>query len=49
MKKQILALALALCLCSPFQQTAYAGQGNPLEQEKALTKKTADKIYIWME
>ncbi len=48
MKKQILALALALCLCSPFQQTAYAGQGNPLEQEKALTKKTADKSVTYI-
>ena len=48
MKKQILALALALCLCSPFQQTAYAGQGNPLEQERVLTKKAADKSVIYI-
>ncbi len=48
MKKQILALALALCLCSPFQQTAYAGQGNPLEQKRVLTKKTADKSVTYI-
>lgn len=48
MKKQILALTLALCLCSPFQQTAYAWQGNPLEQDKALTKKTADESVTYI-
>ena len=48
MKKQILAFSLALCLCSPFQQTAYAGQGNSLEQEKALMKKTADKSVTYI-
>lgn len=48
MKKQILALALTLCLCSPSQQAAYAWQGNSLAQEKVLTKKQQTNwLHMW--
>ena len=48
MKKQIMALALALCLCSPFQHTAYAGQGNRSAQENVIKRKPADKSVTYI-
>ncbi len=43
MKRRILSIFLALCLCGTSQSTVYA-QDTPLQPEDILTKETADKL-----
>ena len=40
MKKRIVTIALAVCLCIPSQSVAYAWQEDPLQQEDALVEES---------
>lgn len=44
MKKRILSVILALCLCISTQSVAYAGQGELLQQEDALAEEAKSKM-----
>ncbi len=44
MKKRILSVILALCLCISTQSVAYAGQGELLQQEDALAEESESKM-----
>ena len=43
MKKRILSIVFALCLCISSQSAAYAGQKEPLRQEDARMEKAVSK------
>ena len=44
MRKRIISVALALCLCISSTSMAYASQGDPMQQEDALTEQSASKL-----
>ena len=44
MRKRIISVALALCLCISSTSMAYASQGDPMRQEDALTEQSASKL-----
>lgn len=44
MKKRILSVLLALCLCISSQSTAYAGQEEPLQQGEDLTEEYTSRL-----